>query len=277
MILKRLMKRTYLFLIAIFLNYSMYAQPADGAIAPDFTFTDINGTSQNLYTYLDQGKYVIIDASTTWCVPCWNYHNDKVIDSLYEKHDMPGDTTWKVLFIEVDASTNNADLHGTGGNTTGDWVTGSNYTIIDPNGGSALSNFLTGYNVNFYPTLMIICPNKKIIQQRLNTLTRPSVKDWEDAALTCSTAGLPAINPVNLFSLYPNPAQDELTIHINNVITPADLVVTNTIGQVIATKHIQQSGSNSSITYDLSGLAKGVYFFCLTVNDNRQVKKVVVE
>ena len=36
---------------------------SDGSIAPDFTFTDMNGNTQNLYTYLNAGKVVVIDIS----------------------------------------------------------------------------------------------------------------------------------------------------------------------------------------------------------------------
>ncbi len=42
------------------------AQLPDGSIAPNFTMTDINGTSWDLYTILNQGKSVIIDVSATW-------------------------------------------------------------------------------------------------------------------------------------------------------------------------------------------------------------------
>ena len=46
------------------------AQLADGSIAPDWTLTDINGTSHNLYSLLDNGYSVVIDLNATWCGPC---------------------------------------------------------------------------------------------------------------------------------------------------------------------------------------------------------------
>ena len=38
----------------------------DGSTAPNFTFTDMSGTSRTLYTYLNAGKPVVLDISATW-------------------------------------------------------------------------------------------------------------------------------------------------------------------------------------------------------------------
>ena len=86
------MKRILLLIaVVVFKTNLLSAQIPDGATAPDFTFTDIDGNTQNLYAYLNAGKYVAIDVSATWCNPCWNYHTSGVMDSLYVLHDIPGD------------------------------------------------------------------------------------------------------------------------------------------------------------------------------------------
>ena len=38
--------------------------------AVDFTATDVHGNSHNLFSYLNAGKYVLIDFFYTTCVPC---------------------------------------------------------------------------------------------------------------------------------------------------------------------------------------------------------------
>src|SRR5687767_6289493 len=110
------------------------AQLANGCIAPDFTATDINGNSWNLYTLLDQGKTVFIDISATWCGPCWSYHNSQALENLYTQYGPSGTDEVRVFFVEGDGSTNLQCLYGPSGcvgGTQGDWVTGTPYPIID--------------------------------------------------------------------------------------------------------------------------------------------------
>ena len=62
------MKKTLLLVTSLVLFGVMEtkAQLADGSIAPDFTFTDMNGKVQNLYSYLNAGQSVVVDISATW-------------------------------------------------------------------------------------------------------------------------------------------------------------------------------------------------------------------
>lgn len=159
------MKKTLLIGLALSLGTMASAQMPDYRICPDFTGTDINGQSHNLYSLLDQGYTVIVDVSATWCGPCWTYHQTHTLENLYTTYG-PGTAEDKVivLMIEGDGSTTLANLNGTGANTQGNWVTGISYPIIDD---AAIANLL---EIGYYPTIYRICPNRMITEIGQQTL-----------------------------------------------------------------------------------------------------------
>ena len=138
---------------------SAFSQMADNSICPDWTGTDLNGTSHNLYSILDSGYTVFIDVSATWCPPCWSYHNTHALENLYTTYG-PGTAQNKVrvFFIEGDAQTTLADLNGTGTNTQGNWLTGTPYPIIDD---ASIANLL---QISYFPTIYKVCPNRVITE-----------------------------------------------------------------------------------------------------------------
>jgi len=150
------MKRTLALLlvcIGVLAANFVSAQLPDGTQAPDFTATDLNGTSHTLSSYINAGKTVILDISATWCGPCWNYHNSHALREIWEAYGPDGSDEVMVFFVEGDASTTTADLHGTGTNTQGDWVSGTPYPILDN------AQIANDYAINYFPTLYRICPN----------------------------------------------------------------------------------------------------------------------
>lgn len=260
------------------------AQLADGSTAPDFTFTDINGTSHNLYTYLNQGKYVAVDYSATWCGPCWYYHNTlKVMDSLYEKHDTPGDKKWKVLFLEGDASTTLADVQGTGANTQGNWTANTPFPICNPSSGADLTGFKTGYQTSFYPTFFLICPNKKVYQDTLNNAAYPwpIVGTWESIVnKKCAAAtGLDDVNDANPVTVYPVPDNSSTTLYFSlNKSVNYSVVINDLNGKIVFEKEYSNNNAgDQKVDINTSSLSNGVYLISVKAAERTITKKLSVQ
>ena len=133
---------------------SLKAQLPDGSIAPDWTLTDIEGVTHNLYSYLDQGKMVILEFSATWCGPCWNYTMSGALEEVWEQHGPSGDNTAMIFFIEADQNTGMDDLLGQTPSSQGNWVEAVPFPIIDLQAGE---NQDLQYQINYYPTLFAVC------------------------------------------------------------------------------------------------------------------------
>lgn len=159
------MKKILQIIAAVTLTFTVVeskAQLANGSIAPDWTFTDLNGTSHNLYTYLNAGKTVYIDVSATWCGPCWGYHTSGALENLYTTYGPSGTNEVMVFFIEGDGATTVAQLNGIG-TTQGDWVTGTSYPIINPTA-AATTTFNSNYAIGYFPTIYMVCPDRSITE-----------------------------------------------------------------------------------------------------------------
>ncbi len=173
---------------AALLSGSVMAQLPDNSICPDWTGTDLNGNSHNLYSLLDSGYTVFIDVSATWCPPCWSYHQAHHLKNLYNQYG-PGtvENKVRVFFIEGDGSTTLADLNGTGSNTLGNWVTGTPYPIID---NASIGNLL---QITYFPTVYKVCPNRLVteIGQKTTAQLWASVASCQAAVLPTDASLLP--------------------------------------------------------------------------------------
>lgn len=90
------------------------------------------------------------------------------------------------------------------------------------------------------------------------------------STLDVTTGMLPAVKQAG-FSMYPNPASD--LIYITNASADAMLNVMDIIGRTLITGQLR----SNQTSYDVSGLAAGVYFVEVVSGNTRVSKKLVIE
>jgi len=76
----------------------------------------------------------------------------------------------------------------------------------------------------------------------------------------------------------PNPVRNNLTVRIErNTAVTGTILVTTTSGQKIYTRNFQQPAGNNFYTIPMNGMAKGIYFVTVRVNDKKVFTRKIVK
>jgi hypothetical protein len=105
----------------------------------------------------------------------------------------------------------------------------------------------------------------------INTFGNPVGVD--EIVITENDGGVATLN------IYPVPAKDVITIHVNNVLENgvATLSVINLMGSEVRSEKVQLNAGSTSFTQNVSSLAKGTYFTKIQFdNGSFLVKKIVL-
>lgn len=253
------MKKTLLSILSIFLlSVSSHAQV--GATAPDFTVTDLDGNTHNLYSILNSGKVVILDCSTTWCSTCWSMHGGHYLEDIHNTYGPNGTDQVRVLFYEADASTTLANLQGTG-NTQGNWLSGSSYPFVNE---SPLSLSGSIYWPLGFPTVNVISPSDKKIKADLYDPWAAGdglagMVDIIDNYFT-STSSVDEEETLSNVNVYPNPSNNVANLTFaSNSNTDANITIYNVIGEIVYQENKSVQVGDNLFELNVNSFSNGNY------------------
>lgn len=143
--------------ILLFLPLFVFGQLPSGSIAPDFTITDIEGNTHNLYDILDEGKPVLLELFAVWVGPSWSFVETGVLNEFNSLYGANGTNSVFTIAIESDPSTDVYELSG-GGSSVGDWTSIISYPLADD------ASIANDYSLTYYPTIYLICPDRYVTE-----------------------------------------------------------------------------------------------------------------
>ena len=261
----RLIAFTFFFCI----NFFTFGQLENGSIAPDFNLTDINGNQHNLYSYLNQGKTVYIDFFACHCPSCWNYHSTHSLSDLFDQYG-PGSSSNDVFVFAIELDQNNGtnEFFGISGTTQGNWVEGTNYPQINPEG-NLLTQTMNDFSVDYYPLIYAICPDKKV------TLigTKNTAQLYEHVATCEPVLNVPEKDEITSVQFIPASNSLKVSIPSEEFKSNTFLQIYNASGQLLQQVTIENPLSTISISF----LESGLYFANLIADEAIKVQTKIIK
>jgi len=261
------MKKNFIFLFVLFLGINSFSQcPLTTAV--DFTATDINGVQHNLFSYLNNNKYVVIDFFYTTCVPC-----QQAAPKVQGAYEHFGCNESNVIFLSIDRGDNNQEVQ----------QFGQTYGIHCPKisgveGGG--TDITTTYGITAFPTVIMIAPNKNIIEQDIWPIPDAAyligvISGHGGIPMACSSNinENQSTDNHNSAYLYPNPNSGHFTLKLN---LSEKSIIKLSINDISGKKVLDFSdeytlnGSNES-SINAEKLEKGYYF--LNIIENGKILK----
>jgi len=259
------MKKIYIFSILFFLSLSFSKAQTSLSTAVDFTVTDLDGNSHNLFTILNSGKYVCLDFFFTTCGPC-----QATCPYFKETFTNYGCNTQDVYFMSIDLGNTNAECAAY--ETT--YLGGSpGYPTVSGNdgGGNAV---VSAYGVSAFPTYILIAPSKTILEQDMYPIANAASFDayfsTHSLAYKACLSGITEETLANNISVFPNPAIDRLVIETSNNEKVNAVKVFDVLGKLLVDNKVE---GTERLELNVTDLEKGIYYMEITTGNGKAVKK----
>ncbi len=206
--------------------------------APDFTLTDIDGVTRNLYTELDFGKTVILDFFITNCGTC--QVNTSILENFWQEHGYNGDSVW-VWSIEINGVSDSA-IH----------AFYNQFPATFPSFSTQYNNSVVNdYGVTYAPQYIAICPNRFMKQVPVESIQQNDV--------SCPVSGVSDNTAHSQAKFYYSMDESVLKINFLPVELPAVVSFYSQSGALLFNKRITEPEP----VIDMKSLDSGLYFISL--------------
>ncbi len=234
-------------------------------VAEDFSGKTTEGETIELFKLLDEGKLVVIDFFSTSCGPCGDYAAD--IQASYEDF---GSNSGNVYFLGVSWGDDNAGV------IYYDSVHGITYPSISgfEGGGNQINNL---YNIIAYPTVILIDPDRNVLNQHIWEPTRENINEEVLAAGGVILRTEEYTIEEKSFSVFPNPASEQFEIKFSK--TPEEsfhVAVYDILGNEVHKFFVKKLDIDQKINVSLNQFKQGTYFIVIKTQDKQYSEKLLV-
>jgi hypothetical protein len=88
---------------------------------------------------------------------------------------------------------------------------------------------------------------------------------------------LPGSQQINNAVLYPNPAEDQFSIKIQNKVTRAEMRITDIYGRAVLQRNYTDQSAREPFTTDVSDFPRGIYLVQVNFDDYSKTWKIVID
>lgn len=217
-------------------------------VAQDWTKTDCNGNTWQLYPMCDSGKVVVMEfVMPTTCFGCHNAAG--YLESIWQQFNVSDPNKVEMFAIAYNNSYTCTQL--------ANWKTTYGINMMHPmdQGGSMLSY----YGSMGMPTIVIVGGVGHMVFYEKQGFTESDTTNIKNAiSLALSTSGVAEPSLDNKFKVYPNPANNIFTFEVSETgSTNNEVEIYNTLGVKVLSFSI---GKEQKKEISLEDLSSGAYF-----------------